>query len=66
MLYLVAKDQRHSPSSASGFGTGGVKNLSQKFQKYLATHEETKQKLLSQYRGDVLLFDSLFESGNLL
>jgi hypothetical protein len=43
-----------------------MKNLSKKLMKFLKDFEESVTKLKKKYLNDVLLFDSLFESGNLL
>jgi len=43
-----------------------MQNLSNKLIKYLNEFEELQERLQRKFRGDVLLFDSLFESGNLL
>lgn len=50
----------------SPFGTGEYKNLSGKLLKYLISHNERQKKLKTRYGNDILLFDSIFESGNLL
>lgn len=47
-------------------GSGEYKSLSFKLLKYLSDHEESQERLLRHYNNDVLLFDSMFESGNLL
>jgi hypothetical protein len=47
-------------------GTGTVKNMSNKLLKYLTDLDSTKKKLLQKYNNDILVFDSIFESGNLL
>ena len=41
-------------------------NLSQRLVKYLADKDELQERLLKFYKNDVLLIDSIFESGNLL
>jgi len=43
-----------------------MKNLSKKLIKFLKDFEESLAALKKKYLNDVLLFDSLFESGNLL
>ena len=53
-------------SKMSPFGTGEYKNLSGKLLKYLIGHNERQKRLKTQYGNQILLFDSLFESGNLL
>lgn len=53
-------------SKMSPFGTGEYKNLSGKLLKYLISHQERQKRLWSQYGNSILLFDSMFESGNLL
>lgn len=40
--------------------------MSNKLAKYLADVEENQERLRGHYSNDVLLFDSIFESGNLL
>ena len=40
--------------------------MSNKLIKYLSEFENQKKKLLSKYLNEVLIFDSIFESGNLL
>lgn len=53
-------------SKMSPFGTGEYKNLSGKLLKYLISHNERQKRLKTQYGNQILLFDSIFESGNLL
>ena len=43
-----------------------MQNLSNKLIKYLNEFEDLQESLQRKFNGDVLLFDSLFESGNLL
>ena len=43
-----------------------MKNLSPKLVKYLHDLEENQERLVKHYQGDVLLIDSIMESGNLL
>ena len=43
-----------------------MQNLSNKLIKYLNEFEDNQERLQRKFDGDVLLFDSLFESGNLL
>lgn len=43
-----------------------AQNLSQRLVKYLADKDELQERLLKFYKNDVLLIDSIFESGNLL
>ena len=50
----------------SPFGTGEYKNLSGKLLKFLIAHQERQKRLRTQYGKELLLFDSMFESGNLL
>ena len=40
--------------------------MSNKLVRYLAEFDNIKKKLLKKYNNDILLFDSIFESGNLL
>ena len=47
-------------------GSGNGKNLSIRFTRYLQELEESFVKLIRKYEGDVLLIDTVFESGNLL
>jgi hypothetical protein len=47
-------------------GSGKVKNLSPRLTKYLHEFDESQERLVRNYNGDVLLFDTIFESGNLL
>jgi len=47
-------------------GSGNVKNLSIRFTRYLQELDESFAKLIRKYEGDVLLIDTVFESGNLL
>jgi len=54
-----------TPLSAK-LGTGSMKNLSKKLMKFMKDYEESVIKLKKKYNNDVLLFDSVFESGNLL
>ena len=39
--------------------------MSNKLIKYLTEFENTRKKLSQKYGGDILVFDSIFESGNL-
>ena len=55
-----------TPYGATPFGTGRMKNLSRKMVKYLNDYQEMQERIQTRYRGDVLLIDSIFESGNLL
>ena len=49
------------------FGTGRIlSKLSPKLTKYLSELEEQQEKHIKHYKGDCLLIDSIFESGNLL
>jgi hypothetical protein len=43
-----------------------AKNLSPRLIKYLADREDLQERILKFYNDDVLLIDSVFESGNLL
>lgn len=43
-----------------------MKNMSEKLIKYLTEIDSYKKSLLSKYNNNILLFDSVFESGNLL
>lgn len=43
-----------------------AKNLSPRLVKYLADQEDLQERILKFYKNDVLLVDSVFESGNLL
>jgi hypothetical protein len=52
--------------SPCSLGSGTMKNLSNKLLKYLTELDSIKKKILSKYNNEILLFDSLFESGNLL
>ena len=47
-------------------GTGKMQNLSSRLARYMNEYEERQEQLLRKYNGDVLLFDTIFESGNLL
>ena len=47
-------------------GSGRVRNLSARLTKYMLEFDETQERLMRKYNGDVLLFDTIFESGNLL
>jgi hypothetical protein len=53
-------------SKQSPFGNGEYLNLSGRLLKYLMQQREREQRLKSLYGKDILLFDSMFESGNLL
>lgn len=43
-----------------------MQNLSNRLTRYLQELEESITRLMRKYNGDVLLFDTIFESGNLL
>jgi hypothetical protein len=43
-----------------------MRNLSRKLVKYLNEYQETQERIYQRYRKDILLFDSMTESGNLL
>jgi len=43
-----------------------MQNLSNRLTRYLQELEESITRLMRKYNGDVLLFDTVFESGNLL
>ena len=47
-------------------GTGKMQNLSIRLTRYMQEMEESIARLVRKYSGDVLLIDTLFESGNLL
>jgi len=47
-------------------GNGRMKNLSPRLTKYLQDILTTQDRLIKKHKGNVLLFDSVFESGNLL
>ena len=47
-------------------GTGKVQNLSSRLTRYMQELEESFARLLRKYNGDVLLIDTIHESGNLL
>ena len=47
-------------------GTGKVQNLSIRLTRYMQDLEESMARLMRKYNGDVLLMDTIFESGNLL
>lgn len=49
----------------SPFGTGACSNLSQNLQTYLRQHQDRQERLKKAHPGS-LMFDSIFESGNLL
>ena len=50
----------------SRIGTGKVQNLSIRLTRYMQDLEESMARLVRKYNGDVLLMDTIFESGNLL
>lgn len=55
------------PHVVSGLiGTGKCKNISNRLSRFVTTLEDNQESLIKKYNGDVLLFDSLHESGNLL
>lgn len=67
MLFLICKKlKKQFKTSQSILGPGHVNNLSNKVINYLQENERLKKKLLKKYNNDILLFDSLFECGNLL
>ncbi len=47
-------------------GNGQAKYLSNKLIKFLTENNLNKKKLLSKYNNEILIFDSIFECGNLL
>ena len=47
-------------------GSGQHTNLSTRLIKYLSDNNLTKKRLLKKYNNEVLIFDSVFECGNLL
>ena len=47
-------------------GTHKYYNMSNRLSRYLSELEESFARLMRKYSGDVLLFDTIFESGNLL
>jgi hypothetical protein len=47
-------------------GSGKMQNLSSRLTRYMQELEESITRLMRKYNGDVLLFDTVFESGNLL
>ena len=50
----------------SRIGTGKVQNLSIRLTRYMQDLEESMARLMRKYNGDVLIMDTIFESGNLL
>lgn len=64
---LDIKEQSFVPHPISSLvGSGKCKNISNRLSRYVATLEDNQESLIKKYNGDVLLFDSLHESGNLL
>lgn len=47
-------------------GPGHVNHLSNKLINYLQENDKNRKKLVQKYMNDILLFDSIFECGNLL
>ena len=47
-------------------GSGNTKNLSLRLTRYMHELEDSMARLMRKYNGDVLLIDTVFESGNLL
>lgn len=47
-------------------GTGKMQNLSGRLTRYMQELQESMARLVRKYNGDVLLLDTIFESGNLL
>ncbi|CDW74793.1 zinc carboxypeptidase family protein [Stylonychia lemnae] len=47
-------------------GSGQIKGISNKLINYLTDSDSNRRKLLQKYNNDILIFDSVFESGNLL
>ena len=62
----IKKINQNMGEGASPFGTGKYQNLSGKLLKYLIQHNDRCKRLRENYGNSILLFDSLFESGNLL
>lgn len=69
ILFLVCKRLKKifkKSLAPSPLGPGHVNHLSNKLIDYLQENQKQRKKLLSKYNNDILLFDSIFESGNLL
>ena len=64
-IQKVNKAADGDPKKISPFGSGFYNNLSNKLTNYLKTHKE-RQRKIAKSKPECLLFDSLFESGNLL
>jgi len=68
-LYNAATDnvdENIFGKSGSILGSGKMRNLSKKLIKYLTDYQETQERIYQRYRKDILIFDSMIESGNLL
>jgi len=47
-------------------GTGKMQNMSHRLTRFMQDLEESAVRLIRKYNGDVLLIDTIFESGNIL
>jgi|TARA_B110001450_G_scaffold243613_1_gene255000 hypothetical protein len=65
MMSRAIQKQIKNGQGPSPFGTGAYSNLSNKLMNYLLNVAERKKRFKDQYKN-MLWFDSLFESGNLL
>ena len=69
MLFTICKrlnKQFKKSQTPSVLGPGHANHLSSKLINYLQETSKQKKKLLTKYNNDILIFDSIFESGNLL
>jgi len=69
MLFTICKrlnKQFKMSQTPSVLGPGHANHLSSKLINYLQETSKQKKKLLNKYKNDILIFDSIFESGNLL
>ena len=61
------KNSFYAPDKLNiAIGSGSSNNLSTRLTKFMSDLEENIGRLIRKYNGDVLLFDTIFESGNLL
>lgn len=72
IMYLLSNETVQRPVhtidslQSKPAAAGKIKNLSPKLVKYLSDLQEAQERLPRQFNNDCLLFDSVFESGNLL
>lgn len=67
ILFIICKKlKKQYMRTQSILGPGHVNHLSNKLINYLQENDKNRKKLVQKYMNDILLFDSIFECGNLL